>query len=90
MRPSGIARVVNELIPETLTLGDVQKVLQNLLRERVSVKDIITILEALADYRAATKDTDILRVRPPAVEPCHLQAVHCDDGKLTVFTLIPT
>ncbi len=52
--------VVAELIPEVMTLGDVQKVLQNLLRERVSVKDIVSILEALADYATATKDTDIL------------------------------
>lgn len=53
-------KVVEELIPELLTLGALVKVLKNLLGERVSVKDIRTILETLADYAILTKDTDIL------------------------------
>lgn len=53
-------RVVEELIPNLLTLGGVVKVLQNLLKERVPVRDLLTILETLADYAAMTKDTDVL------------------------------
>ena len=53
-------RVVEELIPNLLTLGGVVKVLQNLLKERVSVRDLLTILETLADYAIMTKDTDVL------------------------------
>ena len=53
-------RVVEELIPNLLTLGGVVKVLQNLLKERVPVRDLLTILETLADYAAVTKDTEIL------------------------------
>jgi len=82
--------VVNELIPENMSLGDVQKVMQNLLRERVSVKDIVTILEALADFAPATKDTDILTeyVRQ------RLSLAICrryvgGDGNLTVFSFHP-
>lgn len=41
--------VVDELIPDLMTLGEVQKVLQNLLREKISIKDRVTILETLAD-----------------------------------------
>lgn len=52
--------VVEELIPDKLSLGDVQKVLQNLLRERVPIKDLLTILEALADYAGNIKDTEVL------------------------------
>lgn len=53
-------KVVEELIPNLLTLGGVQKVLQNLLRERISIRDLLTILETLADYAVHTKDPDIL------------------------------
>lgn len=53
-------KVVEELIPNLLTLGGVVKVLQNLLKERVPVRDLLTILETLADYAAVTKDTEIL------------------------------
>ncbi len=53
-------RVVEELIPNLLTLGAVQKVLQNLLKEQVPIRDMVTILEALADYASITKDPDSL------------------------------
>ncbi|MEV3425332.1 flagellar biosynthesis protein FlhA [Paenibacillus larvae] len=52
--------LVDDLIPNVLTIGDVQKVLANLLKEKVSVRDLVTILESLADYGAYTKDPDIL------------------------------
>ncbi|MBP3917392.1 flagellar biosynthesis protein FlhA [Clostridium sp.] len=52
--------VVEELIPNLMGIGDIQKVLQNLLREKVSIKDIITILETLADNAKNIKDTEIL------------------------------
>jgi flagellar biosynthesis protein FlhA len=52
--------VVEELIPDLMTIGEVQKVLQNLLKEKVSIKDMVTILECLADNSRNTKDIEIL------------------------------
>lgn len=52
--------VVEELIPNILTLGEVQKVLQNLLKERVPIRDLVTILETLADNGVNTKDIELL------------------------------
>jgi flagellar biosynthesis protein FlhA len=54
------AAVVEDLLPNTLTIGEVQRVLQNLLRERVSIRDLVTILETLATYGKATRDIDLL------------------------------
>ncbi|MBM3216797.1 flagellar biosynthesis protein FlhA [Candidatus Poribacteria bacterium] len=48
--------VVNELVPDVLSIGATQKVLQNLLREGVSIKNITSILEALADSAQYVKD----------------------------------
>ncbi len=53
-------KVVEELVPNVLQLGTVQKVLQNLLGERVSVRDLHTILETMADMGGMTKDADLL------------------------------
>jgi flagellar biosynthesis protein FlhA len=53
-------KVVEELVPNLMSLGGVQKVLQNLLQENVSVKDLLTIVETLADYAPMTKDPDLL------------------------------
>lgn len=52
--------VVDELLPNNLTLGEVQKVLHNLLRERVSIRNLETILETLADFAPRTKDAEVL------------------------------
>lgn len=53
-------KVVEELIPNLMSLGNVQKVLQNLLKERVSIFDLRTILETLADYAPIVKDISVL------------------------------
>ena len=53
-------KVVEELVPDLLPLGVVQKVMQNLLRERVSVRDLHTVLETLADMGNMTKESDLL------------------------------
>jgi len=52
--------VVEELIPELLTLGELQKVLQHLLREKVSIRNLGVILETCADHAGKTKDPAIL------------------------------
>jgi len=82
--------VVEELIPQTLSLGGVQKVLAGLLRERVSIRDLVTILETLADHAGSTRDVGTL------VELCRqaLGRAICDahraaDGSVPAVTLSP-
>jgi flagellar biosynthesis protein FlhA len=53
-------KVVEELIPTMMSVGQVIQVLRNLLREGVSVRDMRSILEALADHAHAVKNTDDL------------------------------
>jgi len=48
--------VVEELVPDIMSLGDVQKVFQNLLRENIPLHDLVTILETLADQGRLTRD----------------------------------
>jgi len=53
-------KLVEEVVPDLLSLGSILKVIQNMLKERVSVRDILSIMEALADYGAVTKNPDVL------------------------------
>jgi len=53
-------KVVEELIPKELSLGQVVRVLQNLLREQVPIRDLVSILEALGDGVVTSKDSDFL------------------------------
>lgn len=52
--------LIDELVPKTLGIGEIQKVLANLLKESVSIRDLVTIFETLADYGTITRDTDLL------------------------------
>jgi flagellar biosynthesis protein FlhA len=53
-------KVVEEVVPNLVSLGTVQKVLQNLLRERVPIKDLLTIIETIGDWAPFTKDPNLL------------------------------
>ena len=53
-------KIVEELVPAMMPLGDVAKVLRNLLREGLSIRDMRTILEGLADHATQIKDPDAL------------------------------
>jgi flagellar biosynthesis protein FlhA len=82
--------VVEELIPNVLSIGEVQKVLHNLLREEISIRDLPTILETLADYAPQTKDLDSLTeaVRGAlARQICNQYKT--EEGTIPVITLAP-
>ncbi len=52
--------VVNEVVPDVLTLGDIQRVLQALLAEGVSIRDLGAIVEAIGDKARLTRDPNLL------------------------------
>lgn len=52
--------LVEEVTPEPLSIGDVQKVLAKLLREGVSIRNLPVIFETLADFSKMTNDTEVL------------------------------
>ncbi|MCY7692935.1 flagellar biosynthesis protein FlhA [Bacillus altitudinis] len=52
--------LVDEVTPNPLAVGDIQKVLAKLLKEKVSIRNLVTIFETLADYGKLTTDTDLL------------------------------
>src|SRR5205807_945728 len=83
-------KVVEELIPQAITLGGLVRVLCNLLRERVPIRDMRTILETVADYAPATKDVDALTeyVRQALSRTITHQHLGADDA-LSVISLDP-
>ena len=81
--------VVDELIPNLLTVGEVQRVLQNLLRERIPIRNLLLILENLADGARASKDVDYLTERVRAAMARHICAEYAENGLLSVITVDP-
>lgn len=79
--------VVDEVVPKTLSLGDVQKVLANLLREQISIRDMVTILETLADHGNVTRDTDLLTEYVRQKMSGYITNKYVDNNSLNVVTL---
>jgi len=81
-------KLVEELVPKILSLGEVQKILQQLLREQVSVRDLPTILEALLDASAANKNPILLvEAARQSLGRALIRPLLSDDGGLRVLTL---
>ncbi|HBC58557.1 MAG TPA: flagellar biosynthesis protein FlhA [Gammaproteobacteria bacterium] len=53
-------KLVENLVPETLSLGVILRVLQNLLAERIPIRDMRTIAETLAEHGTKSQDPDAL------------------------------
>jgi flagellar biosynthesis protein FlhA len=53
-------KLVDETVPEKISIGGVQRVLQNLLAERVSIRDLPTILEAISEATTTTKSITLI------------------------------
>ena len=81
-------KLVEELFPKLLSLGEIQKVLQQLLREQVSIRDLVTILETLLDTAGSNKNPVVLvEAARQALGRALVQPLLGDDGKLTVIQL---
>lgn len=81
--------LVDEVVPDLLTVGEVQKVLQNLLAERISIRDMETIFEVLSDYARATKDTEILTEYVRHAMARQITQANVQNGQLPCVTLDP-
>ncbi len=81
--------LVDEVVPDLMTVGEIQKVLSNLLRERISIRDMATILEVLADYARATKDTEILTEYVRHAMARQITQQNVQNGTLPCITLDP-
>jgi flagellar biosynthesis protein FlhA len=81
--------VIEELVPNLLTVGEIQRVLQNLLRERIPIRNLLLILENLADGARQSKDIDFLTERVRAAMARHICAEYAENGLLSVITVDP-
>jgi flagellar biosynthesis protein FlhA len=84
------AAVVEEVVPDVLTLGELQRVLQALLREGVSIRDLGTIVEAAGDKARLTRDPDLLAEYAREALGRAICAPHVErDGTLRAISLHP-
>ncbi len=83
-------KLVEQLVPDTLSLSIVLKVLQNLLREGIPVRDMRTIAETLADQGIKTQDAELLTAQVRiALNRTIYQKINGMANELEVMTLEP-
>jgi flagellar biosynthesis protein FlhA len=84
------AAVVEEVVPELLSLGEIQRVLQSLLTEGIAIRDLGTIVEAIGDKARITRDTSLLSEYARQALGRAITAPHLDERlRLQAITLDP-
>ncbi len=80
-------KLVDDVVPNLLSLGEIVRVLRNLVKEGISIRDMRSILEALGELSAQTKDpeqlTEMVRER---LSP-QISARFKTDGVVNAMTL---
>ena len=83
-------KLIEELVPKLVSIGDIQRVLRQLLRERVPVRDFVTVLETIADAAVNTKDSDVIaELVRKALGRSICRPFQNDAGELPAVTLAP-
>jgi flagellar biosynthesis protein FlhA len=83
-------KLIEELVPKLLTLGEVGRVLEQLLRERVSIRDLGTILEALLETAPVNKSlAALVEASRRALGRRLIQPLLDGDGQLPVLMIDP-
>lgn len=83
-------KLVEELVPRVLSLGETEKILQQLLREQVSIRDLPSILETLIDAAAVNRNiVSLVEAVRQALGRALVQPLLQDDGKLKVLAVAP-
>ncbi|HWP63662.1 MAG TPA: flagellar biosynthesis protein FlhA [Candidatus Binatia bacterium] len=52
--------IVEEVVPNILTVGEIERILAGLLREQIPIRDLVTILAAAADAARSTREPALI------------------------------
>ena len=81
--------LVNDVVPETISMGALQKVLKNLLQEGLKIKSLPTILEILGDYGKTVPDVDELTEYVRQGLKKEISAKYAYEDRLEVLMISP-
>ncbi|MBP9677755.1 MAG: flagellar biosynthesis protein FlhA [Aeromonas sp.] len=84
------SKLVEGLVPEVISMGNLVKVLQNLLNEGVPIRDMRTILQTLVEYAPRSPDPEVLTAACRiALRRLIVQEIAGPEPELPVITLSP-
>ena len=84
-------KLIEELVPKLMTLGEVQRVLQQLLREQVSIRDLGSLLEVMVEAAATNKNmVHLVETIRQSMGRSLMQPLLDGEGQMRVFVLDPS
>jgi flagellar biosynthesis protein FlhA len=84
-------KLIEELVPKLMMLGEVQRVLQQLLREQVSIRDLGSLLEVMVEAAATNKNTvHLVETIRQSMGRTLMQPMLDGEGQMRVFVLDPS
>ena len=82
--------LVEDIIPDKVSINTLHNVLCSLLHERIPIKDIVTILETLANFSGGSVATDLLTEKVREALRRTITALYTEpDAKIHVISLHP-
>lgn len=82
--------VIEDIIPNRISIAQVHRILQNLLREHTSIRNLMSIFETIGDYASVIKDNEILTEYIRATLRMEISKSNAmEDGTLYIITLDP-
>ena len=79
--------LVENVVPDFISLADLRFILTSLIRERVSIKDIIYIFEKINDYAEDSMKSDLLKKIRLSLANKICKKYENPDGSISVFEL---
>jgi flagellar biosynthesis protein FlhA len=90
MLAGSLPKLVEGLVPDTMSLSTVVKVLQNLLNEGVPIRDVRSIVQTLVEYGPKSQDPDVLTAACRiSLKRLIVQELIGSEAELPVITLSP-
>ncbi len=83
-------KLIEDLVPNQLSVNGIQRVLQGLLKERISIRDLPTILEGITEACAHTRNVVAITEHVRALLARQICEANADDsGQVLIVTLSP-
>jgi len=88
--PKDQQKLVEDIVPSSISVSGIQRVLQHLLGERISIRDLPTILEGIAEVAGAGRTTQMIAEHVRSRLARQICAANLGpDGNLPLLTLSP-
>lgn len=79
--------LVDSLIPEVVSIGEIRYILAQLISDRISIRDIVFIFEKIGDFAGDDEETDLVEEIRMSLSRQISESVADEDGHIAAYIL---